>query len=179
MSVDISRALTIAGWTNESELTWLAEQAQSHHDIAEIGSWRGRSTRALADNTPGWVLAVDTWKGTEADGHFKELEGRPEGWLFDEFMRNVEGTHGGFMKMPSVEAAAVCVSHGGDFDMVFIDAAHDYKNVKADILAWRPLLRPGGLLCGHDYDCGRPGVVRAVNELIPNKKRGPGSIWIA
>lgn len=183
MSVDISNALLIPGWTNEAELTWLAEQASTRKRVVEIGSWKGRSIRAMADNLEPFsqLLAVDTWEGTPEDGHYKELEGKGAEWLYYQFMANagylraVENLRG-----PSVNTAHYLVLRGRtSFDMIFIDAAHDYKNVKADILAWRPLLAPGGLLCGHDYDAGRPGVVRAVNELIPNKKRGPGSIWIA
>ncbi len=54
----------------------------------------------------------------------------------------------------------------GDFDVVFIDANHDYQYVKKDISLWRPRIRPGGFLAGHDYLL-RPGVREGVNELLP------------
>jgi hypothetical protein len=58
-------------------------------------------------------------------------------------------------------------------------AIHDYGKVKEDILAWRPLLVPGGLLCGHDYSWEEwgVGVIRAVDELLPDRQVGPESIW--
>lgn len=49
-------------------------------------------------------------------------------------------------------------------DFVFIDADHSYEGVIADIRAWRPRVKPGGLLCGHDYEPRFPGVARAVAE---------------
>ena len=65
--------------------------------------------------------------------------------------------------------------------MIFIDAGHSYEEVKQDILAWRPLLREGGILCGHDlYKDGpyHPGVKQAVDELIVNYTV-TGTIWVA
>jgi len=54
----------------------------------------------------------------------------------------------------------------GSLDFVYIDAAHDYQNVKEDLAAWYPLVRPGGLLCGHDYvDVYKCGVMAAVDEF--------------
>lgn len=54
------------------------------------------------------------------------------------------------------------------------------EEVLGDIRAYREILAPGGLLCGHDYEPGWPGVVEAVNEAIPLEKICKlvnGSIW--
>lgn len=58
----------------------------------------------------------------------------------------------------------------GELDFVYIDAAHEYEAVRADIDAWHARVRPGGLLCGHDYYDGfragaMYGVARAVDEF--------------
>jgi cephalosporin hydroxylase len=47
-------------------------------------------------------------------------------------------------------------------DVVFIDASHDYESVKADIKAWLPKIKDGGIIAGHDIDF--PEVWRAVRE---------------
>lgn len=55
------------------------------------------------------------------------------------------------------------------FDFVFLDADHSYEGIRQDITLWWPLVAPGGLLCGHDYNHPQIGEVkRAVDELFDN-----------
>ena len=55
------------------------------------------------------------------------------------------------------------------FDFVYIDAKHDFKSVYRDISLWKPKVRKGGLLCGHDYiNEEEPGVREAVDRLLTN-----------
>jgi hypothetical protein len=56
-----------------------------------------------------------------------------------------------------------------ELDFVYIDAAHNYKNAVADIDAWWPLVKPGGIIGGHDFHHTWPGVVRAVTEFSVKK----------
>lgn len=37
------------------------------------------------------------------------------------------------------------------FDFVYIDARHDYRSVNADLNAWYPKVKEGGIIAGHDY----------------------------
>jgi hypothetical protein len=55
-----------------------------------------------------------------------------------------------FMQMPSLEAAKGFEDNSLDF--VYLDARHDYPSVKADIAAWWPKLKSGGILSGHDLE---------------------------
>lgn len=58
----------------------------------------------------------------------------------------------------------------GSLDFVFIDGNHHFDFVVQDIIAWAPIVRPGGIVAGHDY---KPegsertpipfGVIEAVN----------------
>jgi predicted O-methyltransferase YrrM len=173
---NIEKAEMISGWMTTDELMWLAEHASRAKSIAEVGSWMGRSTRAMADNTKAKVYAIDTWKGSEE--HQEMLQDRPAKWLRLQFEKNMEGTSIEPMEMTSLEAAEQFVKQGKKFDMVFIDADHEYAEIRKDIIAWKSLVKPGGILCGHDYSW--PSVIRAVDELIPERKvvdRYSNSIW--
>lgn len=187
MSINISNAKFIPGWMEESELWWLASRAQMHRRIVEVGSWMGRSTRALADNTDGCVFSVDTWKGSSE--HHACLADKPESYLRTEFGRYMEshlktGKVVVYSRL-SLDVAKMFADLDATFDMVFLDASHDYESVVADITAWSKVLKPRGLLCGHDYgNCDAitgeryNGLVKAVSECLPTHEvmRG-GSIW--
>lgn len=59
----------------------------------------------------------------------------------------------------------------GFFDWIYIDAIHTFEAANADIRAWYPKIRKGGVLSGHDYLEGRRrgqyfGVKSAVNKFI-------------
>lgn len=65
----------------------------------------------------------------------------------------------------------------GHFDLVFIDADHEYPAVKQDIECWLPLVRPGGTLAGHDFAARHPGVMQAVRERFTKFENPVDSIW--
>lgn len=179
VTIDIGKALSIEGWMEPDELSFLAEQAQRHKVIIELGSFLGRSTRALADNTHGIVLAVDHWKGPND----VEVAGREH--LLEQFMTNLEDRIASGTVTPwnidHREITADLIRHqlnGEQPDMIFIDGDHSYKAVHSDISNWLPFLKPGGLICGHDYNFGYPGLLRAVLELIPSPQPAPcTTIW--
>src|ERR1700676_5252904 len=178
MDTHLEKALEVPGWMNFFEMSWLAEQASKYCMIAEVGSWMGRTTMALAENTKGTVIAVDTWQGSEENQEF--LKDKEPDYLYKEFRKNlaeqIKAQTVIPMRMPSLEAAVHFRISGVKFGMVFIDASHDYENVKADILAWRPLIMKDGIIILHDYDWGYPGVVHAVRELIsPTPLQAGGS----
>jgi predicted O-methyltransferase YrrM len=173
MSVNIENALKITGWMEDHSLVWLAEQAAIHNSIVEVGCWRGKSTTCLADNTSGIVYAVDHWKGSEE--HQPVDEEKLYQMFLDQMAPYISAGKVVPLRMSSTEAAAKLASQGLTFDFVFIDASHDYPSVCADINAWKPLIRPGGLFCGHD--AGYDPVERAANDLLPTNKH-VGSMWV-
>jgi len=52
-------------------------------------------------------------------------------------------------------------------DFVYIDGRHAYESVKKDINLYWPLIKEGGVLCGHDINIY--GVARAVVEFCKAK----------
>lgn len=184
MQVNIERALETPGWSSPTELTWLAERASESRIIAEIGSWRGRSARAMADNSQAKIFCIDTfadhavgipgWWNDPSD-----LHADPD-WLYREFANNLSDHLDRTVfacRMTSMQAAKVLQDMR--YSLIFIDADHSYQSVKDDILAWRPLLAENGVFCGHDYDHPQcPDVKKAVDELIPDFYL-VDTIWVA
>lgn len=146
--IDITKALATDGWMSEQELLWLAEQASKHEFIVEIGSYLGRSTRALLDNVNGMVFAVDDWKGPRDVYMAKEER---EG-LYQKFLDNQKeyvGT-GKLAVIPCDHSNLPLIFERLKPDMVFIDGSHEYTDVKRDIEYWLPKIKQSGLICGHD-----------------------------
>lgn len=177
----LNAADDIPGWMSKMELAWLIEQSSTRKDIIEIGSWKGRSTKALALSAQGTVYSIDHWmdeppaiENRKNDSDWLETSLRGSWTIRAEFHRNLANEIASGKCVPlgiqSKPAAVKMISVLGTrkVDMVFIDADHEYENVKQDIELYKPMLIDGGLLCGHDYPW--PGVCKAVAELVPNHR---------
>lgn len=167
----VNKALTIPGWMEYNELMWLALQALDHKRILEIGSWKGRSTKALAYYTKGTVTVIDNWKGPSDlenyTGAFADLIEHGSSHIFNQFMNNMKDEihYIEILKMDSSEAYKHLT---GKFDMIFIDGDHNYIPFKQDLINYRNFLEEGGLLCGHDYSY--EGVKKALSEEYEDGK---------
>ena len=164
----VDQASNISGWMTYKELKWLAKQAQKHQTIVEIGSYQGRSTRALGDNTPGAVYAVDDFIGPRDKQHLALPH-------FEIFTGNV-------IDLIQLKKVKVIVADHAHLDldvrpdMVFIDGSHRYEDVKRDIEIWQPKLIKGGLLCGHDHHLD--DIKQALADTVGKYKVARGTtIW--
>lgn len=165
----------IEGWMQFSELQWLYNTAKDKDNILEVGSWKGKSTHALLSGTKGHVTAVDCWKGSGDSKDATYWIGQQED-ILSIFKKNVEGfdnlnIHTGYS--PNVSKDFL----DEQYDMIFIDAGHEYEEVKADIEAWLPKVKPGGIICGHDYQTNWPGVLKAVDEKFGHPDGVDTTIW--
>lgn len=184
MELDLARARGITGWMADEELRWLARAARACQTIVEVGSYQGRSARALADHCPGVVFCVDPWRG-----YYPQDDGSAAGWLDSEaagraFRANLADhlASGHVVAIADTFEAAVpeLERHGvvGHADLVFLDGDHRYEAVMSDISLARRLVRPGGTLAGHDYGHRDwPGVRRAVEESFGPSFLTCRSIW--
>ncbi len=156
----------------------LATNCRSLDHALEVGSWAGQSTLALASLFER-VWAVDTWEGSPWEGPGAcAYDVYPPRKAFQTFCKNI-GVHLLDTVIPCVGRSLSWASvWTTPLDLVFIDADHRYEAVKADIKAWLPHIRPGGILCGHDFgDSEHPGVTQAVTELVPRFKTAGRSLW--
>mgnify|MGYP003661029737 CR=1 FL=1 len=136
----------------------------------EIGTYAGQSFAYLL------VEIINSGKDISLTG----IDGF--GWqgLKEEFDKNMEPCRGKYhiIKGNSLELAKTIPDNS--FDFIFIDANHTYEDVKADILAYLPKVKPTGIISGHDYCSDWPGVIQAVNELFPNANTSKEEVvwWI-
>lgn len=168
---------SIPGWSNfESVYQMAAEAVPDNAVLVEIGSWMGRSAAMMctflerAGKAGGArFYCVDTWKGSKGgvDEMFhNQTLAQLGGNMLETFQKNMTPWKDGYipLQMDSVEAAKQFADASVDF--VFIDGGHTKEQVLADISAWRPKVKPGGILAGHDADW--PEVLAAVlSSVIP------------
>lgn len=177
----------IDGWFSEDEGRWYARFARSLHGgvFVEVGSWKGRSTSFVGPvcNANGTrLVCVDHWRGSE-----DSLARRYEDALAAEdveqtFRANMEalGIRVEVLAEPSLVAATRFQL--ASVDRVFLDGSHDGPSVAADLEAWFPRLREGGILGGHDYSFKHPALVAAVDAFAAQRglsvRRGPRSVFL-
>jgi len=156
----------IEGWFDYQDIYKdIADKYPNGSNFAIVGVWKGRCTA---------FMAVELLNLNKPETKIHCIDNFCGG-TYDAFTTNIEPVKSQIIisdNMPSVEKAATYPD--SFFEFVFIDAAHDYESVKADISAWLPKVKKGGVLAGHDYvtrymtedgqEAGFPGVVQAVNE---------------
>lgn len=162
----VSIAKQIPGQTWPRELEWIAETFRTSQAHAEVGVFAGRSLYAAAAQMQGaTVYAIDA-------GRYDYDEPGP-GWtdaVCETTLRALETINPtlrlNFLRADSVDAARQLAADGVRLDSAFIDGDHSRDGATADIQVFRPLLKAGGIIAGHDYWPADRGVMDAVhNEL--------------
>jgi len=168
----------IQGWFNQYQQNvydFLLSRTPETGTFVEIGAWLGKSSSYLVDNSgTRRVIIIDSWQGSPNErGGNHHLATQTD--IYEIFKENM-----GERKYESIRGLSTEVAsqfEDESLDTVFIDATHTYDAVKADIAAWLPKVKKGGILAGDDYVDGWPGVIRAVKEVLPSHIEMQGR-WI-
>ncbi len=142
-------------------LVQLARNCDTGCRWLEVGSFCGRSLLTVGLSLPnGSTLeSVDRNWGSTRQAEISVHD------VFQEIVQDRAET----LNLHVIRATSEEASHVFRvdwFNFAFIDAARDHDSVALDIRSWRTKIKPGGLICGHDYYAGWPGVVRAVDEAF-------------
>ena len=168
-------------FSNAAQLQQIFDQ-NNIKTVIEVGSWFGGSTRWFAKQLPGdgFVVAVDTWKGSEehqpgAFAHHTKLDVLCQQFLSNNIHENLQDKIVP-VRMESLEAAkAISLIP----DLFYLDAAHDEESVYNDLKTWVPNFNEKTIICGDDWGWE---TVRAAVERFAGENNlkaiGNGNFWV-
>lgn len=172
--LELAERIGIEGFLHCEELQKLVELA-ANKDVLEVGSYRGLSAWGMGI-VANKLIAIDTFRAC-SNGQRQEKELTTLN-AFKDATRRYQ--HVFCLAVPSEEGARAL--SGQMFDMIFLDAMHDYESVRDDIQRLWPLLRQGGVFVLHDYaHADFEGVKRAADEAFGPAPEGTTLItlrWI-
>jgi protein-L-isoaspartate O-methyltransferase len=137
--------------------------------VLEVGSYRGYTTKLLAEHTPPDAKIVA----------FDREERHGEAYRDTPLAAKIE------RRVGTVSPDAFAVDSPGTYNLIFLDADHTYEAVKYDTEVLLPLLAPNGVFVWHDYaNWGRfskkNGVPEALHEFAQSRPiASVGGSWLA
>lgn len=173
----VAKAEALSEQSHQDALRWLLLKhfGTGFTTMLEVGVYCGRTPSTLLPIMPMLhYIGVDPWlPWGEEPGYQILINARQEAL-------RVAAQHPIRMRLLDVPSTVAATYLGdGSLDLVFIDAGHRYEPVHADMLAWKPKVRPGGVLCGHDYQF-QQGVGPAVRDALgfePQYIGGDADVW--
>lgn len=159
----------ISGWHSKHPIFKALCDEIKPTTIIEAGTWLGASALHMAELTrqrenglellpPATIYCVDTWLGgfdheISVETTIPKLMGYPQ--LYFQFLTNIFESPYASRVFPiaqtTVTGAKMLEAAGVQADLVYIDASHEINEVYADLKAYWPLLRNGGVMFGDDY----------------------------
>lgn len=132
--------------------------------ILEVGSWLGGGSTQVLARFAAELVCVDHWGGNRTDAHRGVVESADP---IELFRRNTAAFSERLVMVVADSVVAATLLPDYAFDFIFIDADHRYQCVRADLLAYLPKLRRGGVIAGHDCE-GRvsSGVMRFTEDQL-------------
>lgn len=150
---------SIFTWTEDNVMEYLCEAARSAKVIVETGCYMGATARAMLMAAPQdahlWTIDTFAVAGTEFTSR---LNLQP--WIRAGRCELIVGD--------SQRGAEMLWHMKGKVDLVMVDDGHAEEDVLRDIRCLKPLLRPGGVMLGHDFEVPHNDVARGVvRSAIP------------
>ncbi|MEM7267929.1 MAG: class I SAM-dependent methyltransferase [Pseudomonadota bacterium] len=137
--------------------------------VAEIGVAQGAfSAKILSICAPDELVLIDPW---DAD-----IEAYSENSYTAIQRKMAAEIEAGQVTLARGYSGQMVPNYADDyFDWVYVDGAHDYASVKEDLALCARVVKPGGVIAGHDYlrwvsGTDRYGVLEAVNEFMADTK---------
>lgn len=124
---------------------WFAEAGYTRG--VEVGTERGEYAELLCKSNPSLYLdCVDPYRAyKDYRDHVSQLKLDA---MYDEANHRLRHYKATFVRQFSVEASHLY--DNGSLDFVYLDANHSLPYVIADLHAWVPKVRKGGVISGHD-----------------------------
>ncbi|WP_293126976.1 class I SAM-dependent methyltransferase [Microcoleus sp. bin38.metabat.b11b12b14.051] len=134
--------------------------------VVEIGSYKGRSTVAMAYACIGTnikIYCIDTWDGNDIDF--------PDRNFFDIWQQNLQ-KNGLYEYVVPLEGYSHQVlsqwlelTKGNKIDFIFIDGSHQFLDVLKDFEQSFPLVKEDGWIAFHDVVAAWPGSERVWHNI--------------
>lgn len=154
-----SLVIEVGSWMGASaiEIGTALKSLNKKGGLICVDTWLGaREFWTTAEDSGGWYSSMQLSIETYRNGRYKNLaikNGYPN--VYYDFLANIalSGLSDVVCPFPqtSVIAARWFKAHGISADLIYIDASHDYEDVKMDINLYWNLLNNGGILFGDDY----------------------------
>lgn len=136
--------------------------------VVELGVYDGKNLIYLAKNNPQTnFVGIDLWKHFDSDRINTLKPKNQSDWddLYNLLILETKSIQNlRLIRSDTIEAADTFENLS--IDLIFVDASHDYRDVKNDILTWLPKISTTGIISGHDYGLQYIGVIKAVTEVF-------------
>ena len=192
---------TINGWGPGAAFYDILLEFKRVHLALEVGVWKGQSAIHIANamkkrDGASVLVAMDTWLGSleflqqnflnffDSERQLHHVHGYPH--VYYHFLSNMYSAN--LTKnvipfpIPSDIGQKFFEKTGVQFDLIHIDASHEYTSARRDVNIFWKLLNTGGLLLGDDFTASWPGVMQAVCEFAQERNlhlsNSYGKWWI-
>ncbi|WP_312562886.1 class I SAM-dependent methyltransferase [Anaerospora sp.] len=146
-------------------------------NFVEIGSYLGASASFIAEgilqsgHVESKLYCIDTWQNHAMSEGTRDT--------FAEFLSNTEQYKEIITPLRGM-STDIARTFQQQIDFIFFDGDHSYEGIKADVNAWLPKVKKGGMVVFHDIGWAE-GVQKVIKEDMENRLmevgRLPNLIW--